>query len=153
MCCHYNRSARTVNAVKKLHNAQRNCWVQVTRRLVADKQWWAVNHCASNRNTLLLTTRKLVWVSAHLLTKTYQTQNLWNLNINNRTGLANALKCKGNVLIDGLVWKQLKVLEDSANLATQIRNLGVTHTCKVLTSNNNLSVSCLLLTRDKTQER
>ncbi len=83
----------------------------VARRLVADKQWWAVNHCTSNGNVGRCSPPESWICKRPSSSKAYQTQNPQNLHLN-RTRLANALKCKSNVLIDGLIGQQFKVLED-----------------------------------------
>ena len=127
----------------------REVCVEVSRRLVADKQRRAVHNGASNGNTLLLATGKLVGHLVELVLQADKTQDLGDLSLDDVTALADYLKRERDVLENSLVREKLEVLEDATDVATKIRNAPIAHASEILVRNIDMSFGRLELASKK----
>ena len=150
---HNHGGAGAVNALQKLHDAERNSRVEVARRLVADEERRTVDHGASHGHTLLLATRELIGQGIHLVGEAHQAEHLRNLAADNTLGLADALKREGDVLVGRLARQELVVLEHRTNLATEERNLAVLDAHEVLARDENAARGGLDVARHSAQKR
>src|SRR5262249_28507859 len=120
---HDDRGAGAVDAVEEPHDADGGSRVEVSRRLVGEKDQGTVDERASDRDALLLAARQLGWEVCGLLRQPDEIEDLRDLRSHDVLRPADDLERERDVLVDRLVREQLEVLEHAADVAAQLRDL------------------------------
>src|SRR3990167_7394295 len=93
--------------------------IKVTRWLIGNKNFWLTNNCTSNRHTLTLSARKLVWKVLFFTLQSNKFNHLRDCIFNLTICHAGDLKSERDVFKYRTLWEQLEVLEDNANLSSK----------------------------------
>ena len=125
---HYNGSPLQVNTFKDLHNFPRNLWIQVTCRFIRNQNLRIIDNSTRNGDTLLLTTRQLIWEGTHLVFKTNQLENLCYSFLDVAWFLTNNFHCISNIFKSCFLWKEFIILENNPNRTSQEWNIFLTKT-------------------------
>jgi hypothetical protein len=142
---HDDGRATCVDALEEGHDAGTRGRVEVTRRLISQKKCWLVHDGTRNRDALLLTTGKLVWITVRLASKTDHRENVRHSLLNETARLTDHLERKGNVVENGLVRQKPEVLKNNAEIAAEERDLAARNVAEILTEHVNRTVAGLVL--------
>ena len=126
MGCHYNGSPLQVNTFKDLHNFPRNFWVQVPCWFIRNQNFWIIYNSTRNSNTLLLTTRQLIWERTHLVFKTNQLEYFCHSFLDMTRFLTNNFHGISNIFKSCFLWKEFIILENNSNGTSQEWNIFLT---------------------------
>ena len=118
-----HRRPRPVDAVQKLHDADRRLRIEVSGRLVGDQQTRVVHERARNRDALLLATGEFSRQTPTLLGEANEREHFLDLAADLARRLADDLQRVGDVVGCGAIAEEFEVLEDATDGAAQVRNL------------------------------
>src|SRR5262249_55216665 len=113
----------------------------------------AVDERAGDRHALLLTTRQLRREAVSLLGQTDEVEDLRHLGADDVLRPADHLERERDVLVDRLVREQLEVLEDTADVAAQLRNLPSAEAADVAPGDEHTTSGRDLVTKQQLEER
>ncbi len=120
--------------------------------LVGEHDQRTVDERAGDGHALLLATGELRREAAGLLGQADEIEHLGDLRAHHVAGPPDDLHGERDVLVDGLVGQQLEVLEDTADVATELRDLPVAQLRDVAPGDDDASRGGLLLPQEEAEE-
>src|SRR4051794_21063370 len=150
---HEDRRAGAVDAIEELHDPYRRVGIEVPGGLVADEQRRMVHDGARDGHALLLAARQLVGRAVHLVRETDHVHHLGHLAPDRRAALALHLERIGDVLGRATRRQQLEVLEHAADVAPQLRHLGVLEAREVAAADHDPALRRLDLLQQQLDQR
>ena len=145
--------ALLVDAFEQLHDADGVLVVEVAGRLIGDQDLRSVDQCAGDGRTLLLAAAQLARVGIVLVAETDALEHLRDIGADLRGGFTGDQLGEADVLVDGTVLKEAKVLEDDAEAATVLRDMAALHVLQCELVDDDLALRRLELLREEADER
>src|SRR5687767_1875152 len=152
VCDQHDRgSGFAVERLQQIENAGAGRCVEISRRLVREKDAWRVRECARDRDSLLLAAGELCREVVSALCETDSVQEL----VGSIRCALDSLELEGNldVLAGCESRDELKALEDEPHLlAAQLGALVLAHGREIVAVEDHLSPCRCIETREKTEE-
>ena len=139
MCYHKHSRTTLIDLFQKLHDFFRSLRIQVSGRLVSQKDIRTIYKCPGKRHSLLLTTRKLIREGFVFFSKSHFLKNLRNTSADHSRWSPDNTLCKCNVFVYIAVFQKTEVLKYYTKLTTVFRNSTMFHLLQTLTADYHLS--------------
>src|SRR6202165_2009895 len=129
---HHDRGAAGIDLQQQLDDLPRGGGVEVSRGLIGEKDPRVMNEGSGDRDALLLAARKLIWVLVLLPFQAHDAEHFLDLGLEVAQGALGHAQREGHVLEHGQVGQQFEILEDHADLPTQVREMAPLEAAQIL---------------------
>src|SRR6185369_3663725 len=106
--------------------------VEVAGRFVGNQHIRLIYNRASNSDSLLFTTRELMWKRPDLVRESYELEHMRHIGLNVFVGFSSDFESKVDIFIDIFGRQKSEVLENSADIATHTQQVTISKVVDVL---------------------
>ena len=152
MCNYKYRCPSVVRFFQKTHDLPRIRRVQVTGRLICQKDRRFIHDRTGDRNPLLLSAGKFFRIRLIFLRKTYERQCRRNFSLDHAARCLCHTQCKCDILIDISVVQQTEILKYDSKTSSVFCNITVFHSIQVLSIHDDRPLCRIQLFHDQTNQ-